>query len=581
MTQAEFINRSLEKAAWEYGKVGLLIDDSPEFLMRVARALYGGEALPKWWIPVRSIDCGASALSKVSELLDDRAFGPLRVFIVLDRYLPLRCGGGAAIAWHGGDDAETLDDEVIELNRRVADVARRASGDIEKGWSETSKCLIRFVTSFPVISARVGDAPGIVWQMRSIELLQEERRGFRKSSSWKCMLRYGPEVWARISRAGKPPDWMVETADAAQWRARTWHKTLSRLAKIIDGKRAILFTGAGSSFSAGPAGPGMLTTGKIIERVCRFIESGHEEPLPKPEIATCSCREPETVDRPVHTGDPLPENAMPIERLLAKEEHELKLEEVFSPHRHEANPGLFDRFHRCFRRELYKRDFGCAFHHWLMARFPWKAIITTNFDGFHERASASVARILSMDEEDRLWVLSLGSVGQPDDLQASSEAARGLGKSRLFKPYGSLYSPMGELALGEKDVKAFQDELEKALDMVLSDAGEGGRGALVVVGQSMRDELVKQALESLKEKLQHCELIWVDPDAYKKCRIIERGKSTTWERWVANGMEGRADELPVPGGARQIGQEACSGPVPSTALEFIYDLWAIYEDPDA
>jgi hypothetical protein len=577
----ERIRRALEKAAWEYGKIGLLIDDSSECVNRVARALYGSEALPQWWGLVRSMQCASVALARISELLADSSFGSLRVFIVIDRYLPPRCGSGA-IAWHGGDAGGPIDEvskvNVSELNRRVADIMTKTSSEIESGWIDGAECLVRFVTSFPVISPRSGDAPDIVWQMRSVELLQEERRKFRESLSWKCLLRYGPETWARIAGKEPPPGWMAHAAGAARWRARTWKESLSRLASIIRGKRAILLTGAGASLSAGPAGPGMLKTGEIVHRVCRSIVSNLEEPLPKPEPAACSCREPEpVVSAPQWTGDPMPKKKTPIGRLLAGEEREFKLEEVFSPHLHLGAEEIFERFHRLFRRELYKRDFGCAYHHWLMARFPWKSVITTNFDGFHERASASVTRILSMHEEDRLWVLSLGSVGKPEDM-LKGRAARGLGKSRLFKPYGSLYSPSGELALGGKDVAAFQEELEKALRVALSDSGQGDRGAVVVVGQSMRDELVKSVLENLKDELRDCELLWVDPAAYERCEKVEYGKSTVWEWWVAERMRSRDKERAVADGAIDIGEEACSGPYPAMALEFIYDLWSIYQE---
>jgi hypothetical protein len=571
------VGRTMERAAWEYGKIGLLIDDSSECVTRVARALYGAEALPKWWSPVRSAQCAATALARASDLLAEHAFGPLRVFVVMDRYLPLKCGGGSAVAWDAGDADKAV--EVINLKQQVARLMGKTAKRIDPGWTDKALCLVGFVTSFPVISSRSGDAPDIVWQMRSVELLQEERRAFRNSLSWNCILRYGPETWARVSEEEPPAEWKAEWVGAARWRARTWNESLSRLASIVRAKRAVLFTGAGASLSAGPAGPGMLKTTEIVSRVCRAIIQGREEPMARPEPDPCSCREPASaVSAPQWTGDPMPGKSTPIGKLLAGEEHEFKLEEVFSPHLHKVNRSIFERFHRAFRRELYKRDFGCAYHHWLMARFPWKAIITTNFDGFHERASASVARILSMREEDRLWVLSLGSVGRPEDMPKGSGRARGLGKNRLFKPYGSLYSPSGELALGGKDVDAFQEELEKALRVVLGNSTKGERGALVVVGQSMRDELVKSALMKLERPLRDCELLWVDPSAYNKCQRIEYGKSTLWEEWVAQRMKIQDRERPLQDGANDVGEEVCSGPFPATSLEFIYDLWTVYQE---
>lgn len=600
----ELVARAVERSAWEYGKVGLLIDDSPECSIRVARALYGCDALPKWWSLVRSIGCACTALKKVSELLSDPSFRPLRVFIIVDRYLPPGCGGGSAIAWYEGEDPQGHGELVEAMNGHVSKILKSKQTEKEKeippGWTEETACLVRFVTSFPVIStAGTGGAatrrkrePDIPWQMRSVELLQKERREIRQSKRWECLLRFGPEDRARIFKEEEsPPSWM--DVKVARWQARTWSETLQHLVKMFDNKeRMILITGAGASLSTSPMSPGILPTHEIVRRVCSEIISNRPEPRPRPAPPDCVCRSQHPPAGPARTGDPLPAKT-PVGRLIQQvvsgKPLEFKLEEVCSPELHEGAMDTFRTFHRLFRRELYKRDYGFAYHHWLLARLPWTAVITTNFDGFHERASAAVARMLSTDEQERLRVLSLGSIAssEPPTLgwdtsgQQQGSAER-MGESRLFKPYGSLYSPTGELALGVKEVFDFQGRFEAALRKALSPvwvSGPAHAGAIVVIGQSMRDELVRTVLEKLKGRLARYKLVWVDPNAFARCQLTPASEQTLWETRVRKKMKGRGTGAPPEGltdDSKQANERACSGPVPATTLEFVYDLWTVY-----
>lgn len=593
------VARALQRSAWEYGKIGLLIDDSPECSTRVARALYGSDALPKWWSLVRSIGCACTALQKVSELLSDPSFRPLRVFIIVDRYMPPGCGGGSAIAWYEGEDPQGHGELVDAMNGHVSKIlkAKQTEKEILPGWTEETTCLVWFVTSFPVIStAGTGGAatrrkrePGVPWQMRSVELLQKERRELRQSKRWECLLRFGPEGTARIfKKKESPPSWM--DVKVARWQARTWRETLENLVKMFANKeRMILITGAGASLSASPLSPGILPTHEIVRRVCREIISNRPEPRPRPAPPDCVCRS-QDLPGPAGTDDPLPAKT-PVGRLIQQvvsgRPLEFKLEEVCSPELHEGAMDTFRTFHRLFRRELYKRDYGFAYHHWLLARLPWTAVITTNFDGFHERASAAVARMLATDEQERLRVLSLGSIASSEpptsgwDTSGQQQgSAERMGESRLFKPYGSLYSPTGELALGVMEVFDFQGHFETALRKALTAvSGPAAPGAIVVIGQSMRDELVRSVLENLEGELADYQLLWVDPNSFARCQLTPASKQTLWETWGKERMKGRGTGTPpkgVTGGAQQENERACSGPVPATALEFVYDLWTDY-----
>jgi hypothetical protein len=146
---------------------------------------------------------------------------------------------------------------------------------------------------------------------------------------------------------------------------------------------------------------------------------------------------------------------------------------------------------------------------------------------------------------------------------------------RLFKPYGSLLSPV-ELALGAEDLERFSFRLEAALDAIK----KAGQGWLVVVGHAMRDDYIDTVLKKLNgegRKLERrFELLWVDPDAYRRCnRPAQRGDQRigfTWERWLDEKRRlrntGNAEEAAA----------LYSGPLPATAMEFSYDLFIEFHE---
>ncbi|HEY2290144.1 MAG TPA: hypothetical protein VGM86_05515, partial [Thermoanaerobaculia bacterium] len=69
-------------------------------------------------------------------------------------------------------------------------------------------------------------------------------------------------------------------------------------------------------------------------------------------------------------------------------------------------------------------------------------------------------------------------------------------------------------------------------------------------------------------------LLWVDPEAYRRCAPTSRGDGThrsTWEEWIHSKMEEREK------GELVNSSDHPSGPLPATALEFGYDLWVEYQ----
>jgi hypothetical protein len=599
---SHWVARRLRRTVWEYGKIGLLIDDSPECVTRVARALYGSDSLPLWWVLVRSIDCACNALDELHAIYSDRSFRSLRGLVLVDRYLPLDCNQAGTVPWHSPGEASS--EPVQRMRERVERIVKGAQASIEKGMAlgEKPGLLIRFLTSFPVMGGQnpPPSVPGgkINWQTRSTELLQHERRQCQDSDDWSCLLQFGPSSSARVKQDTPPADLIdAPTAAVATWRAETWDENLQHLAQMFKNRRRmILITGAGNSLRYSPTSPGMLATDQIVRRICREIRYGDAGKDRLSGVGTrsqeleCACQpEPAgTAGGAAPHGTTRPDLSpirQLIEQVSASPEGRLdfKLEEVCDRQKHESSIEEFKRFHRLFRRELYRRDFGFAYHHWLMARFRWTAIITTNFDGFHERAAASVARMLPQDDEARLWALSLGSVAQDWHDRTSGDPSRrrenrgALGEHRLFKPYGSLYSPSGELLLGNGEIDALQSEFRIALETALhleEPAGAVAPGAIVVVGHSMRDELVGWVLKELAQALEGFELVWVDPVAYDRCESPQ----TLWEQSLSRRKKNRISRAEsnrtLYGGAQHFNQRECSGPVPARALDFIFDLWS-------
>lgn len=567
------VKMELRRAAWEYGKLGLLVDDSPESSVRVARALYGGEVLPKWWRQVRSLDCACLALEALRDILQDPKFGRLRSLVIIDRYLPLHCSGGKAIPWDWADYPLTDPEKAIteRLCQRVREVKSAELGT--SGIGPRPAAHVLFVTSFPAITARTkpdGKEAPIEWQTRSVELLQEERRKIQKRDEWKGLLRFGPEESARILKKEAPSQDLLSKARAAEakWRARAWQQSIDRVAELLrSNDPVILLTGAGASLAAGPTAPGMPSTHVLLQEACEHVR---RLPIDEEKVraglreTACACQASDA-PQPAAKEEWKPGSGKaPLDWLVEQSEKEggvagvaWKLEEVFSKQEHEDRGGVvnFDAFHSAFRDALHRWDYAFAYHHWLLARLPWAGIITTNFDGFHERASQAVATLPWLKLEDRLPYLRRGTL-----VEIPEDGSPPQGKGLLFKPYGNLYSAEGTLALDLKEIDSLQNCFRHALTQILL-RGKKAEGALVVLGHSMRDDSIGRVLRDYEAKLKKSfDLIWVDPMAYERC--MSSKKKMVWETWMRERVSGKG--------------EPRGGPMPGTALEFLNDLWSKY-----
>ncbi len=262
-----------------------------------------------------------------------------------------------------------------------------------------------------------------------------------------------------------------------------------------------------------------------------------------------------------------------------------QLERLFSARLNATSPlksRWFETFRNGFRSALHRHDHGFPYHHWLLAQLPWTRIITTNFDGYHERAAATVAASPRLKDKDRDHVLSLGSPlpdipdrttddrSEPSQPQAE-KLRRDLGelraRCRLFKPYGSLLIP-APLELAAEQLEGCQTRLRIEFEVLLEPAAAAW---LVVVGHAMRDPYVDgllsylQHLPSAASFPRRTRVLWVVPEALERSRRAVPGSGAPqrlWDEWMHRLWNGGQGD---------------SGPLPAQASELSYDLWKTYQ----
>jgi hypothetical protein len=254
------------------------------------------------------------------------------------------------------------------------------------------------------------------------------------------------------------------------------------------------------------------------------------------------------------------------------------------------------KFHRAFRNALYESDRGFPYHHWLLSRLPWTSIITTNFDAFHERAAADAARLPWLADDDRERILRLATTAPDSGVIQLAEIGRWLNRlgddliqgqnqsmmeldvqrsplrGALFKPYGSLYRPGGQISFSKKEISDRNGFFRAALHQSI----QGARGGLLlVIGHAMKDRFIEETLIAENEQLKKLNLIWVDPLAYQRCCETDTGITTQpfWPNLLWKlGPASQGDDS----GLTPSAEDCVSGPVPATALDFAYDLWRMY-----
>lgn len=579
------IKRSLLKVVDSYGKIGVLIDDAPEARSRAARAIYGMENLPRWWMVGRSLPCACSLLGSLKEVLSSQ--NDLLAIAIVDRYLLVSCEQESPVAWDGL--REGLEEQDRDLCDKIEMSVRRLN-DLRSDADRYTGFFFELETSYPHgfwsrrrPTGKTKQEP-LPWKTRSTDLLYR-LRGRIEQRGLRTLLEYGPSE--------QPP--LNSEDPAPRWRARLWRPTLEALAAALKHQSSkqpvILFTGAGASLRSGRLSRGMPATDRLLEDACLQVagnsrerfRSVHLPPEPAPE-PLCVCG---TISRTVPPArvrrqkGRANKSETPVEKLVSHvvdgqsvAEYDWYLERLFSAKLNtpdEPRKKLFRQFCDAFRSALHRHDHGFPYHHWLLAQLPWTRIITTNFDGFHERAAETAAASQRLGAAERDHILSLGS-RLPNVSHFSVEQLTKLREGRrLFKPYGSLLFP-AELDLGFDQLKKCQDRLQAELESLLK-VRDVETAWLVVIGHSMRDPYIDKQLGYL-ERLpkakcfpEQTRFLWVVPDALERSLNASPGSGADHQVW-----DGWMYELWSNG-------EGDSGPLPARASEFAHDLWQTYRRP--
>jgi hypothetical protein len=557
------IRREIRRIAWEYGKLGLLADDSEDARVRVARELYGADDLPLWWRVVRSIECLQVVLDEIVNLdVKDEVFG----FAVIDRYLLAGCANGRQlpVPWDKGTEASSIYRKIEEIRE--------------------GNFRVLLVTSFPhdppldeiaVTPRSPESASRPLWSLRSLDLLRHERARV-VSEGQDCLLRFGPERLAPIAVArnkGKAEGIIPEAGEREQaiWAARTWSLCIDRFAAPHGGRRGnVLLTGAGASIAQGSLGVGTPPPWKLLELALAqtsnakgALQAGADSE-PAPEVCLCGLPVWHGIAKSPDARIEIPDGGTfgglreTVKRMGTSVLPSLvwDWQKLFDEHVNE-DTREFEKFAQAFRLELYRHDHGFAHHHWLFARLPWEAIVTTNFDGFHERAAFAAAQIPWLSEEQRKDYLRFSSAFDP--------RVSGGRSSSLFKPYGSLLSGSPVLAFGANEIAKAVEPLEGIFKQMTS-----GSSSLIVVGSSMRDVDLEAKLRWFGEP--ENQVLWVDPAAYSRAMT---DSSSSWCRTIRRRKNALQEALDKSEAGGNLG--LYSGPLPGRAIDFACDLWRSYQ----
>jgi hypothetical protein len=597
------IEIEIQRTIWEYGKVGLVVDDRADARVRIARELYGADDLPRWWRAVHSIDCLGRALEIVIRMLEDPQGSHFYGMAVLDRYLPPSCGpeDRQPKPWDGkGGDGQDLSPAMTRVWSQVERLGQGFDQHEDGRVLDEQRFKLFFVTSFPhsLPSTEPAETPRkrILWKLRSLELLRDFRAKIDSHHQWSRLLWYGPEPDAPVVTA-TPPGGLLLEPEQARWRAVSWRSCLENLVRNCwrpgsQRPSVVLLTGAGASLRQGPYGAGMPATWELLERACQAVAPRSENPSPvgrSAEVCLCSKASLDAAASPGNRSFEYDRETMlekpPLRWLLEHWQQGGRAglqrlvwqwTDLFDWSLNQQDGRRWTDFFRAFVAALYRHDHGFPFHSWLLARLPWSTIITTNFDGFHERAAAAAAQIPWLDDDRRRRYLSFASDAAPL-LHAWHEASMSVDSPQpgedpaLLKTYGNLCSSRGHLFFSPEDLDAAQKSFSRILDDVISEHGR--LGSLVVLGHGMRDRYLDTALAVHSKTLRRTQLLWVDPAAFSR---VQRAPKSWWEIEMDRRRRQRLpylSESPI----ADHPPEHWSGPLPGSALEFASDLWRAFQ----
>jgi hypothetical protein len=554
----------VREALFAFGKLGLLIEDAPDARLRTARELYAADGLPAWWLHCDNLEEGERALEAALEAVvaEQPSWARrLPLLAIIDRYLKEGPTSARAVAWDGGDFGE----EVSPAVRKMEEIVRRLLAA-----SATHPVHVALVTSYsgPSRSSASKDLP---WELRHHEPVYRLRRRLfhaERDAAWlRQLLYFGPSKTAPILNPLSPGDVFKSEEDqrVALCRALHWQTSITRLRASLAGAdpevACILLTGAGASLASDPLAPGIPATWFLLERACWQVTDGRPErkPVwPRDDRSGQGATEQDEVKS-------LDELCERYENGASVRNLKWSLERLFERGRRDTR---FEDFVAAFRQALQAWDHDFPYHFWLLAQLPWTLILTTNFDGFHERAAASATSLSSAVGADPIRRLGdvlpfadpppLGPLGSV----TISSLLKGPG---LLKPYGSLMT-VGALALAHDD---FWRRLDRVSQEYLKPLLEACRECwIVAVGHRLASDALHHALEDLIQvhgrKLR---MLWIEPYPYRS--DLEGFAAVRRFRKVLENGAGADpfDHTPV----------AC--PLPARALDFAFDLWLDWKRP--
>lgn len=592
------VPKAIRRALNEFGKLGLLIDDNEDSPCRIARELYYADALPEFWVVVRSIECAREALRLLVEggasgaraLLEDRP-----CLVIVDRHLFEHCGPGSERSVRLDDDAKSGCVAYLDQLDKMTSGADRPDS-----------LLCRFITTHPL--GKPGHASDFDWLPRSPWVMTELRDAIRCSNSagtGATATRLRPLRHYGVSaEAGRSED------SGQHWKHRAWDGMLGSLAKALDAEQkrdlddaqvdypsqspVVLLTGAGVSLQSGPYGPGIPKTNALLFEAAWRLEfpdpraQRERGPLLLDCTLPCACHEASAYPAARRAAPSLKDFRQAVrleESTGCAVERYPDLLEAFG----DADAEQRFAFYHSFRTVMQRFDHGFSYRHWLMAQLPWSCIITTNFDNFHERAAMAAAShpaVLGARSHNPVERIKLSHAtlrrGNPGPHPPNKGAKRKwdpLWRScRLFKPYGTLDSP-APLVLNQYGMKN-NHNFSSIFRHVFSAATSGW---LVVLGHSMLDEaLQKNLAEVLKKQklIDKLNVVWIVPEAQAAVngdRSQYRAELGKFPGLVKARMEPPSEALDEWGEPRAIGDRG--GAFSATALEFLYDLAVKFDEP--
>lgn len=579
------MTRTLKQVIQEYGKFGILIDDSAEANSRVARDLYGSERLPHWWLIAKSRNCARKVLEQLRAINQERTGDQRRTpgILVIDRLLPESCANSSKpmALDHLRHPVQVFLDLIDPAHTSLTILGAESPKPLEE-----TRQLALLITSFPHGEPRAKERNPLPWQRRNLQVFARARSELRnappdRDAAVHALLSYGPE-------RGRGPE-SDKAAGSRQSRGTLWKDGMLLLKERLSDERRspILLLGAGASVPCAPLGAGMPRFEWLLRRTAQlYAQTTSREPIPDSHVGppmqlpSCDCCEPRSglhrwVEPTYETAEAesIPEfvNAVAAGTLLRAG----KVEHLVSGDKDANTKEVRQRFLNAFRQVLHAHDHRFPYHSWLLSALPWRGVVTTNYDRFIERAAMTWAETSTTWGERRDYLHRATVLSEESEPAYAAQADPGPGGGPspwVHKPFGSL-ERRSDVTVQSRDLDAAQPRIRISLQSLIR--GGDDDVCLVVVGQAMRDVQVHDTLVELGFFQQDGRpggrkglAVWAVPEARDATSEVDKKVDGRERRGWANFMRRFAEEPPSDT-MRPL-------PLPCHALDFAYDLYSTW-----